>query len=97
MLSTSGIISNPSSIATAITTIFASVPKPGFCLSGIQKNKTTRETKKVAWPMFKFEFNDMPSDKTTQGELPREVTTRKASPIPNTVNPKIKRRNRCKI
>jgi hypothetical protein len=51
----------------------------------------------VAWPIFKFEFNDMPSDKTTQGELPREVTTRKASPIPNTVNPKIKRRNRCKI
>jgi hypothetical protein len=47
--------------------------------------------------MFKFEFNEIPSDKTTQGEFPSEVITRKASPIPNKVNPKINIRKRCRL
>jgi hypothetical protein len=74
----------------AITTIFANVPNPGFWRSGIQSSSTTTETKNVDSPIFKFEFNEIPSESTTQGEFPNDVTTRKASPTPNIINPKIK-------
>ena len=47
--------------------------------------------------MFKFEFTEIPSDKTTQGEFPSDVITKKASPIPNKVNPKINIRKRCRL
>ena len=72
----------------AITTIFANVPNPGFWRSGIQSSSTTTETKNVDSPIFKTVWTDIPSERTTQGELPRLETTKKASPIPNIVNPK---------
>jgi hypothetical protein len=31
--------------------------------------------------------SDIPSERTTHGELPSPVTTKKASPIPNIVRP----------
>jgi hypothetical protein len=46
-------------------------------------------------PIFKDEFKEIPSESTTHGELPKEVTTRNASPIPNIIKPKIKTNMRC--
>ena len=82
--------SKPISIATAITTIFVIVPRPGFCRNGIQNSKTMADTKKVDAPILSGEFNEMPSARTVQGELPRFVAIKNASPIPKIVNPKIK-------
>jgi hypothetical protein len=64
-------------------------------LSGIQKANTATETRKVDCPILKLELSDIPSDSTTQGEFPKPVTTKNASPIPNSVNPKIKKNIRC--
>ena len=46
--------------------------------------------------MFRGELREMPSDKTTQGELPRELTTKKASPTPKIDKPKSRINNRCR-
>jgi hypothetical protein len=68
--------------------MLAIVPNPGFCLSGIHSKRTRTEIKNVDSPIFKTVWIDIPSERTTQGELPRPVTTKNASPIPNIVNPK---------
>ena len=41
----------PTSIPIAITTIFASVPKPGFSFNGIQSRRTRQLIRNVALPM----------------------------------------------
>ena len=75
-------------MAAAIRTMLAIVPNPGLCLSGIHNRSTSTETKNVDSPIFKKVFIDIPSERTTQGELPRLEITKKASPIPNIVKPK---------
>ena len=47
-------------IATEITIIFATVPSPGRCLSGIQRANTVKEIKKVAAPILSGVFSDIP-------------------------------------
>jgi hypothetical protein len=86
---------SPSSMAIAITTMFAIVPKPGICFRGIQKSSTTVDTRKVDAPIFSGVLSDIPSASTVQGELPRFVIIKNASPIPKMVNPKIKIVSRC--
>jgi hypothetical protein len=46
-------------------------------------------------PIFNGECRDMPSERTTHGELPSPVTTKNASPIPNIVRPNTKITSRC--
>jgi hypothetical protein len=41
----------PTSIPIAMTTIFASVPKPGFSFNGIQSRRTRQLIRNVALPM----------------------------------------------
>ena len=77
----------------AITTIFEIVPRPGFSFSGIHRSKTTTLTKKVVTPISSPVRLVKPSDKTTQGELPRPVITRSASPNPKSDNPRIRIKN----
>jgi len=87
---------SPISMAIAITTMFAIVPKPGICFRGIQKRSTTVDTRKVDAPIFSGVFSEIPSASTVQGELPKFVIIKNASPIPKIVNPKIKMKSRCK-
>jgi hypothetical protein len=49
---------------------FIKVPTPGFCLSGIHINKTIKLIKKVAPPIDKSNFLDIPSARTTHGAFP---------------------------
>tara|TARA_B100000575_G_C23067702_1_gene614878 strand:+ start:80 stop:337 length:258 start_codon:yes stop_codon:yes gene_type:complete len=58
------------SITIEIIIEFIKVPTPGFCLSGIQINKTIKLIKKVAPPIEKFNFLDTPSARTTHGAFP---------------------------
>jgi hypothetical protein len=89
-------MNKPISIATAIMTMFAIVPKPGFCFNGIQNKRTKVDIRKVAAPILSGVFNEIPSAKTVQGEFPKLVIIKNASPIPKMVKPKINIDNLCK-
>jgi hypothetical protein len=89
-------MNNPISIAIAIMIMFAIVPKPGFCFNGIQNNKTKVDIRKVAAPILSGVFNAIPSARTVQGEFPKLVIIKNASPIPKMVKPNISIDNRCK-
>ena len=86
------IVSTPICNAIAIKKILAMVPNPGFNLSGNQIAKTIKEIKTVDSPMFNEEFSETPSDNTVHGAFPNLDSTRTASPIPNKIKPKLKRR-----
>ena len=49
---------------------FIEVPTPGFCLSGIHIYKRIKLIKKVAPPIDKSNFLDIPSARTTHGAFP---------------------------
>ena len=86
----------PSSIAVAITTMFAIVPNPGFCRNGIHSNSMNTEMMNVDSPIFNGVLSEITSAKTVHGELPRVLTIKKASPKPKMVNPKIRINNLSK-
>ena len=67
---------------------FEIVPIPIFCFKGTHKIKMLILTKKVAKPILKSKFLATPSAKTVQGVTPKFDTISKASPNPNSVNPK---------
>jgi len=87
-------VSTPICNAIAIKKILAIVPNPGFKLSGNQIAKTIKEIKTVDSPILKEEFNETPSDSTVHGAFPNLDSTRTASPIPNKIKPKLKRKVR---
>ena len=76
--------------------MLAIVPNPGRCFNGNQRSRTNAEIQNVEAPIFNGELSEIPSASTVQGELPRLVTIRKASPIPKIVSPKIKINIRCR-
>ena len=67
---------------------FEIVPIPIFCFNGIHTNKMLILTQKVAKPILISKFLAIPSAKTVQGVTPKFDTISKASPNPNSVNPK---------
>jgi hypothetical protein len=67
---TSGKIIVPIWINDAISTIFESVPKPGFSCKGIHRRRTKTLMKNVAHPMDKLVFKVTPSARTVQGAFP---------------------------
>jgi len=69
-----------SSITKATNIKFIKVPKPGFSLRNIHKNKTKELTKRSAIPIDKSKLFEIPSDKTLYGELPIEDNINKPSP-----------------
>jgi hypothetical protein len=72
------------------------VPNPGRCFKGSHRRRTNAEITNVEAPIFSGELSEIPSASTVQGELPRLVTIKKASPIPKIVNPKINIDIRCR-
>ena len=77
----------PTSIPIAITTIFASVPKPGFSFNGIQRRRTRQLIRKVAAPMDKEVLIETPCASTDHGPFPSSEIITKLSPKPKRNNP----------
>ena len=69
------------------------VPMPIFCFSGIQSKRTAMLIIKVAKPILKFVFIEIPWAKTVQGLTPCEEAINIVSPRPNKNNPKVKKIN----
>ena len=67
--------------------MFRTVPSPGFCLSGNQRNNTNELITKVEVPIDQANFFDNPCAKTVHGLTPMPAATRNASPNPNIAKP----------
>ena len=65
-----GKLVTPNSIAAAITTMFAKVPKPGRSPRGNHERRIIAEIKKVDQPIFIFNLKDRPCESTDQGAFP---------------------------
>jgi hypothetical protein len=86
----------PSSIAVAITTIFANVPNPGFWRNGIHSSRMNTEIINVDSPILRGVLSEIPSANTVHGELPSVLMIKNASPRPKIVNPNIRINNLSK-
>ena len=69
--------------ATAISTIFNTVPKPIFKRKGIQLSITKQLIKNEAKPTLILACKATPCDKIVQGAEPKFDSSKKPSPMPN--------------
>ena len=82
-----GITGSMYSIAAAISMAFRIVPTPGFSFNGIQRNRTAKLMRNVAWPIETPMMRAIPSAKTVQGVFPIPAAMRIASPVPKIHKP----------
>lgn len=68
-------------------TAFNSVPIPTRCFKGIHSNKIMTLVRNVIIPMLNPVFIDSPSERTTQGLMPKDAAIISDSPSPNNVRP----------
>ena len=62
--------------------MFAIVPMPGFCRSGIHSSSTRKPMMFVTQPMPIPVCSEMPCAKTVQGSTPRPASIVRAQPAP---------------
>ena len=70
------------SIATEMTTMLDTVPRPGRSRIGIQASSTAALMTNVASPMDSWECRDRSRVRTVYGELPSRASSSSASPVP---------------
>ena len=80
-------------MASAITMMFITVPRPGRWRNGIHSARTPTDTPKVVHPMPRPMRTLRPCAKTDHGEAPRADARMSASPVPNSHRPTISAMN----
>ena len=69
---------------------FKIVPKPGYCLNGIQSKRTLALIINVENPTLQVVWFTSPCAKTVHGLTPDPAAIRIASPVPNNTRPRTK-------